>query len=145
MRYCDTSFVAPLIREEAQSLRVAQFAAALAPGELAISQWTQVEVASLLARDVRMGAITTTEAGEADALFAEISRRSFVVLSPDGRDFDLARRYLHAYESALRAGDALHLAIAGNRQADCVCTLDKGMLRAGAVLGLRMTDGAGAF
>ena len=52
MRYFDTSFLTPLIREEVMSSRVARFVAGLPTGELAISRWTEVEVASLLARDV---------------------------------------------------------------------------------------------
>ena len=72
MRYCDTSFAAPLIREEAISSRVARFVAGLPTGELAISRWTEVEVASLLARDVRMGVINSVGAGEADTLFGDM-------------------------------------------------------------------------
>lgn len=76
MCYFDTSFLTPLIREEKTSSRVARFIAGLPIGELAISQWTEVEVASLLARHVRMGAIRGDEAREADALFEKIVRRS---------------------------------------------------------------------
>jgi PIN domain len=93
-RYLDTSFVAPLIREETISVPVTQFVAGLPPGELAISRWTEVEVASLLARDVRTGVIKSGEARKADMLLGDIVRRSFVVLSPSVGDYDLARRCL---------------------------------------------------
>jgi predicted nucleic acid-binding protein len=83
MCYFDTSFLTPLVREEKTSSRVARFMAGLTAGELAISQWTEVEVASLLARHVRMGAIQSDEAREGDALFENIVHRSFVVLSPE--------------------------------------------------------------
>ncbi len=125
MCYFDTSFLTPLIREEKTSSRVARFIAGLPIGELAISQWTEVEVASLLARHVRMGAIRGDEAREADALFEKIVRRSFVVLSPGSGDYILARRYLRDYETGLRAGDALHLAIAGNHQAEAIYSLTR--------------------
>ncbi len=143
MRYFDTSFLTPLIREEVMSSRVARFVAGLPTGELAISRWTEVEVASLLARDVRMGVINSVGAGEADALFGDMVRRSFVVLSPDGGDYDLARRYLHTYESRLRAGDALRLAIAANHRAAMIHTFDKTMIRAGELLGLPVSGEIG--
>ena len=143
IRYLDTSFLAPLIREETMSIPVTQFVAGLPPGELAISRWTEVEVASLLARDVRMGAIERGEARRADMLFGDLVRQSFIVLSPDSGDYDLARRYLHTYESRLRAGDALHLAIAANCRADFIHSFDKTMVSAGKLLGLPMIGGIG--
>jgi uncharacterized protein len=144
MHYFDTSFLTPLIRGESTSARVARFMAELPAGELAISRWTEVEVASLLARDVRMSVINGDEARDADTLFHDIVRRSFVVLSPGGDDYDLARRYLHKYETRLRAGDALHLAIAGNSRASTIYTLDKAMIKAGQILGLPVSRGIGA-
>ena len=53
MRYFDTSFLAPLILQEATSNRVERFIIGLPTGELAISHWTRVEFASLLAQQVR--------------------------------------------------------------------------------------------
>jgi hypothetical protein len=41
----------------------------------------------------------------------------------------------------LRAGDALHLAIAGNRQAAAIYSLDKGLLMAGRLLDLPVSMG----
>jgi uncharacterized protein len=144
MRYFDTSFLTPLIREEKTSSRVARFVVGLTTGELAISLWTEVEVASLLARDVRMGVITGDEAKNADALFEDIVRQSFVVVSPSVDDYALARHHLHNYGTDLRAGDALHLAIAGNRRAEAIYSLDKPMIKAGKILGLPVSDGISA-
>jgi uncharacterized protein len=98
MRYFDTSFLAPLLREEKTSSRIGRFMAGLPTEELAISRWTEVEFASLLARDVRMGVIGSDQA------------------LPSADDYEMARRYLHNHETGLRAGDALHLAIAGNHR-----------------------------
>jgi predicted nucleic acid-binding protein len=103
---------------------------------LAISRWTEVEFASLLARDVRMGTIESDEAQAADADFADMILRSFVVLLPSKDDYELAIRYLHNHETGLRAGDALHLAIAANCRAKAIYSLDKAMIRAGKILGL---------
>jgi predicted nucleic acid-binding protein len=143
MRYFDTSFLAPLFRDEANSSVVPRLLASLPAGQLATSHWTQVEVASLLARDVRMGVISSAEAREAETTFDDVVRRSFVTVLPDEGDYDLARRYLHTYETGLRAGDALHLAVAAKRRATSIYTFDKAMLRAGESLGLPMSDGTG--
>ncbi len=142
MRYFDTSFLAPLIRPEEASRRVTEFVAGLPAGELTISRWTEIEVASLLARDVRMGILGGNEAREADTFFHDIVRRSFVVLSIQSDDCDRAQAYLHNYATGLRAGDALHLAIAGNHRADVVYSLDESMIKAGRILGLPMSRGS---
>jgi predicted nucleic acid-binding protein len=141
MRYFDTSFLAPLVRVERTSSRIARFMAGMPTGELAISRLTEVEVSSLLAREVRMRALRAEEAREADAFFDEIVRESFFVLLPGPDDYALARRYLRAYEIGLRAGDALHLAIAGNHQAEAIYTLDNAMIKAGEILGLPVSAG----
>jgi uncharacterized protein len=139
--YFDTSFLAPLVRGEESSSRVARFMAGLPAGELAISRWTQLELASLLARDVRMRAIRGEQALAAEALFEEVVGESFIVLLPDAEDYDLARRYLQRYGTGLRVGDALHLAIAANYRVEAVYSLDQTMVEAGRVLGLPVSVG----
>jgi len=139
--YFDTSFLAPLFRKEATSNSVEQFLQQQNVGELAISQWTRVEFSNILARDVRMGIIEAETAIDLDAQFEMNIARSFVLILPDGNDFDLCRRYLQRFETALRLGDALHLAIANNHAADKFYTLDRKLLRAGKLLGLPVATG----
>jgi uncharacterized protein len=141
MHYFDTSFLAPLVREERTSTRVGRFMAGLPTGELAISRRTEVEFASLLAREVRMGAIAPDDARMVDALLEEVVQQSFIVLLPSGDDYERARHYLRNYETGLRAGDALHLAIAGNHRAKAIYSLDKTMIKAGKILGLPVSAG----
>ncbi len=136
MVYCDTSFLAPLILEEATSGAVERFLTDLPAGSLAISHWTRVEFASLLAREVRMGGLDRDMADMADAQFNAMVEASFHVLAPDGEDFDLAKRYLGRHDTALRAGDALHLAVAANHRAEAIYSLDKRMIDAGVRFGL---------
>lgn len=54
----DTSFLAPLILQESTSEAVEESMATLPPEQLCISQWTRVEFASLVAREVRMGSFS---------------------------------------------------------------------------------------
>lgn len=140
MRYFDTSFLAPLILEEATSSRVERFIAGLT-GDLAVSHWTRVEFSSLLAREVRVRGLEPQTAGEADAQFEALVRESFLVLLPGADDFALAKAYLGNYATGLRAGDALHLAIARNIGAEVVYSLDNTMMKAGKLLGVPVSTG----
>ncbi len=143
MIYFDTSFLTPLFREEATSAEVERFMRGLPVGELALSHWTRVEFASLLAREVRMGGLDIQVAKDADAQFEAITRESFIVLLPDAYDFNLAREYLGNYETGLRAGVALHLAIARNHRAKAIYSFGKKFLKAGRQLGLPVGEGIG--
>lgn len=141
MFYFDMSFMAPLLLSEAKSTAVEEFITGLPAGQLAISHWTRVEFSSLLAREVRMGHLSARDAIDADSQFEMVVTELFLVLQPDIADFDLAKSYLQAYATGLRAGDALHLAIAWNSRVETVFSLDKAMLKAGGILGLSVSSG----
>ena len=54
-----------------------------------------------------------------------------------------AKRFLMQFETGLRAGDALHLAVAGNRGAEAIYSLDRAMIKAGKMFGLSICSGIG--
>jgi uncharacterized protein len=139
--YFDTSFLAPLIFPEATSDKVAAFIRRLPAEELAVSHWTRVEFSSLIAREVRMGELDVRAAIRADDRFESMVEESFSVLLPSADDFGLAKRYLRQFETGLRAGDALHLAIARNHRAAVIYSLDKILLKAGKILDLAVRMG----
>jgi uncharacterized protein len=139
--YFDTSFLAPLILEEATSERIEAFCAKLQAGQLYVSHWTRVEFASLIAREVRMGGLTEADALLAIGQFDELVADSFQVLAPSVADYELAKRYIQHFASKLRAGDALHLAIASNHQAKTFYTLDDGLLAAAKLLKVSASKG----
>ena len=141
MLYFDTSFLAPLILQEATSAVIEQFMAGLPVGKMAVSHWTRVEFSSLLAREVRMGGLDHQTALAADAQFERIVAESFVVLLPNIHDFNLAKDYLGTPGSGLRAGDALHLAIAKNHRVEALYSLDKTLIKAGHGVGLQVNVG----
>ena len=66
---------------------------------------------------------------------------SFSVLLPNADDFSLAKRYLGRFETGLRAGDALHLAVANNHRAAVIYSLDKTLLKAGKIVDLPVSMG----
>lgn len=104
MRYFDTSFLVPLILPEATSEQVSGFFETLQGADPAVSHWTRVEFASLLAREVRMGGLDSGTARKAGSQFETLIGESFVVLLPNGDDFDRAREWLGSFETGLRAG-----------------------------------------
>ena len=62
-------------------------------------------------------------------------------LLPDRDDFDQAKGWFSRFETGLRAGDALHFAIASNRGAVAIHSLDKTMISAGKLPGLPASAG----
>jgi predicted nucleic acid-binding protein len=139
--YFDTSFLAPLVIPEATSDKIAAFVQKLPAAEFAVSHWTRVEFSSLIAREVRMGGLDLQAATRADARFEAMVEESFSVLLPNADDFALAKRYLTRFETRLRAGDALHLAVANNHRASVIYSLDKILLEAGKILDLPVSMG----
>jgi predicted nucleic acid-binding protein len=134
MLYLDTSFIAPLVLNEDVSHQVEAFLTKQAIGSLAISQWTRVEFCSLVAREVRMKHFSTQVAEAVIAEFETLVQESCQVWLPEAADYGLARTLLTRFDSGLRGGDALHLAIARNHGADKVLTLDEGLLKSARLL-----------
>lgn len=136
MRYIDTSTFVPLFLPEARSSEVRAWFARLDLTEIVISTWTMTEFASALGRKVRGGVATAEAATRARGAFLTLARRSLRQVVPSREDYLMAARFLERFELGLRAGDALHVAIALRRGATGLVTLDRGMARAAAALGV---------
>lgn len=141
MIYLDTSFIAPLVIAEPGSDEVEALVIKAKPGDLATSLWTRIEIASLVARKVRMGELTAAEATAVRSEFGKMLDESFRILLPTPADFDTARDYLETPKTGLRAGDAFHLAIAANHGARRIWSLDQGFIKAGRQLKLPASAG----
>lgn len=141
MLYFDTSFLAPLILEESTSEKIEAFFAKLPAGELYVSHWTRVEFSSLIAREVRMGGLAESDALLAIAQFDELMTESFQILAPGVADYERAKECIQHFATKLRAGDALHLAIASNHGAKTLYTLDEGLLAAAKLLKVHASRG----
>ena len=136
MRYFDTSFLLPVFISEEFTSSVERILGQQIPGETLVSEWTRVEFSSALARQVRMRTLDQAAASEIERDFEALVSDTFVTAAPTATDFDLARRFVRRYETGLRSGDALHLAIASNHGATAIYSLDRGLLRAAQLLGL---------
>lgn len=88
-----------------------------------------------------MKVMTTGDAAVAIADFESKISPGFSLLPIASPDCELAREFLQRYETGLRAGDALHLAIAKNNRARAIYSLDDKMIRAGKLLGLPVSRG----
>ena len=130
MIYLDTSFLTPLFRTEETSDKVQAFLNNQPAGSLAISLWTRVEFASVVARDVRMRKLSTNIATELLNEFEALAESSLHILTPSGADFDLAQQFVAEFRSELRGPDALHLSIAKNHRLSEILSLDEGLLLA---------------
>jgi uncharacterized protein len=141
MLYFDTSFVVPLILREQTSASIAEYVAGLPAGRLFTSHWTRVEFSSALGVRVRIGRLKPSDAVEAEKELERILDESFSILSAAPDMFERAREFLSHHQLGLRAGDALHLAIASNHRAETIYSLDKTMLKAGKSLGIPLSSG----
>ena len=141
MIYFDTSFLAPLILQEATSVRVEDYVNRLPRGEWCVSHWARVEFASLLSREVRSGGLVERDALAAARQLERMLADSYQVISLRAADFELATQFILRFQAALRTGDAMHLAVAKNHGVKSLLTLDQGMLKAGKLLNMPVTRG----
>ncbi len=142
MIYLDTSFLAPFYLQEATSISVETILLSLPTPQIAISDWTIVEFASLLSRRVRMNELTPELMAAVMQSFQNDATCSYTIFTVTTADFVLATEFIRQWETGLRAGDALHLAIARNRKIENLLSLDRGLIDAAQRFGIP-ADSAG--
>lgn len=130
MPYLDTSVLVPLFVPEPESEAVRAWFAAQGSRALAISDWTLTEFASAMGIKVRDKGLKASQATRACSLMDELAQQSFKIFTPTRVDFRRAANLLRQHRLGLRAGDALHLAIAQNQCVDCLYTMDQRLVKA---------------
>lgn len=135
MLYLDTSLLVSALSHEAFSAMSRTWMSEQKPELLAISDWTSTEVSSALALKVRTGVLTLEQRASALAVFHRLTSDSLATLIVSHKNFRDAAHFVDRHELGLRAGDALHVAIAAEHGAT-LCTLDQRMAKAGTSLGV---------
>ncbi|MBY5348912.1 type II toxin-antitoxin system VapC family toxin [Rhizobium leguminosarum] len=134
MLYIDTSVLVAAWTIETRTDDVQQWLATLRSEEIAVSGWTITEFSSAIALKARNGQIDPDDRCKALALFKELCSTTFELLPISRSHFVEAARMNDQFNIGLRAGDALHLAVAIGSDATLV-TLDKGLAKACGIAG----------
>lgn len=135
MFYLDTSAAVASITQEEHSERIWHWLADHADAPILCSGWVAAEVSSALSIKVRTGAFTLEQrvaAWNDWRRFRDTSLADIVVV-PD--HFETAAVFCDRPDLGLRAGDALHLAVAQSGGLSLV-TLDRTMKAAALQLGI---------
>jgi uncharacterized protein len=123
MVYVDTSALVALIVNEPHSEAVARWYARV-KGELVSAVWCVTEFASALGIKQRTGQLDKAQADAAWERFGRLVANDLRLLPLEAVLFHRAATLTREVTSALRAGDALHLACAELAGAKAMATLD---------------------
>lgn len=135
MFYLDASIIVASVIREARTADVQDWWEAQR-SDITFSAWTLTESISALSLRLRNGSITAAERQNAVGFIRRIPN-SYQRVSISEAHFLTAMRYTDQHELGLRAGDALHVAIAADFQ-HVVVTLDKKMADAANRLGVQV-------
>lgn len=135
MIYCDASLIMATLTNEPHTAEAIAWFADQPPRSVAISPWVMTEVASALSQKVRAKYISPDLRRSAEQAWRGLIVSHFQTLPIGPNHFDHAVRLLSRDDLGLRAGDALHVAIAAEERL-AIATLDDQMIAAAAALGL---------
>jgi len=135
VRYVDSSVLVSAVTSERETLVAQTFLGTAEGGPLVVTPWSLTEVAAALSMKLRMRLLKPKERLAAQDNFDATVSESLTVVPIGPRAFELAERLCRRGATALRAGDALHLAVAEQIGAT-LHTFDKGLARAAESLGV---------
>lgn len=135
MQYADTSVLLALFLNEIKTADAWRRFNDSPTGTIYISDWTMTEFSSALSIKTRIKAIDSDTRRRIIDAFKQFAAMRLFCIHPVANDFQRAAALCDDWERGLRAGDALHLAIA-ERYSLTICTLDHGLWKAADALNL---------
>jgi predicted nucleic acid-binding protein len=133
--YFDTSLLVAFLTREPRTEEIEHWLAAQIPGVGATSNWVVSEFSAALSAKVRAKVLQPSERSDSLAAFSRLRRDSLTLFPITEEHFVQAARLADRDIVGLRAGDALHAAIAAANHST-LCTLDRGMAKACIALGI---------
>lgn len=130
--YIDTSVLVAAHTREPRTALAQAWLTAQGGNQLILSSWTLVECDSALAIKERRGEIDAATQAAVIAEIEALAARIKPLIAPTDVDYRRARELCRYSASRLRAGDALHLALALRLGATHLATLDE-ILAANAI------------
>lgn len=135
MLYIDTSVLVSALTNESRTAEMQDWLASQRPEDLVISDWVMTEFSAALSVKIRTGQLAPEHRAEALAMFRSMAEVSLDVVAVSRRDFATAAQLSDQHAIGVRAGDALHLAIAANHGYHLV-SLDRGLAEAASAFGV---------
>jgi len=133
--YLDTSIFVAALCDEASTERVLRWMHGQSDSQFITSRWTFTEFSSAVSIKVRTGQLTASHQPMLITRFNSLIFNQVSLVAVVDGDFPTAARFCENWQSGLRGGDALHLAIAATC-ADTLATLDNGLYRAARHFGI---------
>ncbi len=134
--YVDTSILVAAHCSEPETGRVQSWLTARRPSDLVGCSWLLTEVASALSFKERRGEINKSRHHTISSDILAFLSQLVTMEPPTEKDFEVAATFCHNAASHLRAGDALHLAVALRLKARYIVTLDSVLLENALAQGL---------
>ena len=138
MIYVDTSVLGAIFFREPGAAELVARLERQRTGRLMISAWTLTEIASIGGIKQRIGAIDAATRQQALANFQRFASTQMGMTEIEPTDFRTAAVLIES-PTALRAGDALHLAVARRLNAR-IASLDQRLRSATKAVGLALFD-----
>ena len=139
MIYLDTSLLVTALTAEPDTARVQAWLVKFEAGALCISDWAVSEFSSALALKLRRGELNAEERARVLSNWRISQQENLVVIPVPQSAYDLAARFCDRHELGLRAGDALHLAVA-SLGGHSLATLDARMAKGAVAVGVRVEE-----
>lgn len=138
MHYLDTSACVALLTPESGTARISGWLEANKEAQLAASAWVHTEMCSALSIKLRTGSLDPAQRANAMVAWAAF-RQGLHWFSLADDSFAMAAEMTERHDLGLRAGDALHLAVAVAHGCTLV-TLDEKLAKAAPELGVPVAE-----